>query len=194
MDIDRQTNTSYHEIHRGHMERYRFAMSKVYGYVLDCACGNGYGSYMLQEANTSVTGVDIEPEAIKAAHEHFPGPDYCVGDAREVDGIWTKSEFKFDWVVSFETIEHITEPEKAIRAFRECGKNLIISTPNERLQPWQPWDHSESKYPHQRHFTPKEFYELLNDNGWDVVEKWGQENKKSPVTQCDGVFLVWVCK
>jgi 2-polyprenyl-3-methyl-5-hydroxy-6-metoxy-1,4-benzoquinol methylase len=158
------------------------------GTVLDCACGPGYGSYILSSV-ANVIGVDIAPEAIAHAEKHFPGPTYKLGDAREVTG------GPYDWVVSFETIEHIAQPERAVAAFRKCAERLMISTPNEIVRPWYPWDHFKSDYPHLRHFSPKDFTELLEAGGWEVVARYTQAGKRNPVTRGnDGDVLIYICE
>jgi 2-polyprenyl-3-methyl-5-hydroxy-6-metoxy-1,4-benzoquinol methylase len=182
--MDRQVQPVLTDIHPGHLERYLFAGKRVSGFVLDAACGIGYGSFMLSEV-AEVTGIDIEPEAIEYAKTHYAGPDYKVGNVHSIYG-------SFDWVVSLETIEHVKSPETALNAFRDSD-NLIISTPNELEFPFKPEEHENSKYPHLRHYTPDEFEKLLNDAGWNVVEKLGQKTKSSMVSRGTGKFLVWVC-
>ena len=183
--LDRQVKNNLKHIHPGHKARYDFAVSRVSGFVLDAACGVGYGSKMMDEV-ADVTGIDTCPEAIDYAREHWAGPNYILHD------IETWEPQKFDWVVSFETIEHLERPELALSAFRASDK-LIISTPNEEKTPFKPEKHL-GDYPHQRHYTPDEFEALLTGAGWKVKERLGQEKKMSPVTRCSGVFLVWVCE
>ena len=182
---DRQVMPNIEQIHPGHVERYKFAQSRVKGFVLDAACGVGYGSWLLSTV-AEVHGIDIEPEAIDYAETHYAGPTYETGNVEEELG-------SFDWVVSFETIEHLPNPGLALDNFRESDR-LIISTPNELETPFRPEDHSESEYPHIRHYTPDEFEELLNKHDWKVIEKLGQKTKTSPVSRGSGKFLVWVCE
>jgi SAM-dependent methyltransferase len=182
--MDRQVQPVLTDIHPGHLERYLFAGKRVSGFVLDAACGVGYGSFMLSEV-AEVTGMDIEPEAIEYARTHYAGPDYRLGDVQQQDGA-------YDWVVSLETIEHLPYPNLALAGFR-ASDNLIVSTPNELEFPFRPEDHVDSNYPHLRHYTPDEFEELLTSTGWKVVEKMGQKTKESKVSRGTGKFLVWVC-
>jgi 2-polyprenyl-3-methyl-5-hydroxy-6-metoxy-1,4-benzoquinol methylase len=182
---DRQVMPRREQIHPGHLARYEFAKSRVSGFVLDAACGVGYGTQMLSET-CDVTGVDIHPDAIDYARTHYFGPTYKLADIEK-----TKPD-KYDWVVSFETVEHLEYPELALCGFRTSEK-LIISTPNELQFPFKPEDH-QGQYPHKRHYTPKQFESLLNTTGWTVKEKLGQKTKVSPVTRCEGMFLVWVCE
>jgi len=183
--VDRQVQPSISMIHPGHVERYKFARSRVGGYVLDAACGVGYGSQMLNSVS-EVTGIDVEPKAIDYARSHYPGPAYKLANVE------THQYESYDWVVSFETIEHLKRPELALSGFR-ASSNLIISTPNELEFPFKPEDH-QGDYPHQMHYTPDEFEKLLTGSGWKVKEKLGQKTKVSPVTRGEGKFLVWVCE
>lgn len=183
---ERQLATSLDSIHPGHVARYKFALLKAEGFILDAACGCGYGSKMLDTVGM-VTGVDLEPEAIDFADRYYPGPTYKVGNVCEPQGV-------FDWVVSFETIEHLKNPEKALKCFRE-SKNLLISTPNSERFIFDPKSYSGDKYPHLRHYSSKELEELLNSTGWEVVEKRCQIEKTSQVTLGGGgKFHVWACK
>ena len=140
---------------------------------------------MLSE-NADVTGIDLSEHAIDYAREYYPGPNYRLASVTEPQG-------QFDWVVSFETLEHLPEPEEALRAFRE-SENLIISTPNEVLYPFKSEKYEGAEYPHIRHYTPEELDALLKKTGWNVVERHCQTKKRSPVTLGTGVFLVWVCR
>lgn len=182
---ERQWANSLKLIDKGHRHRYEFAKTKVSGFVLDAACGCGYGSHMLSDVS-EVTGIDLDEETIEFAKKVWTGPTYKLADVREPQGA-------FDWVVSFETLEHLPEPLPALKAFRE-SENLIISTPNQLRYPFRPESYEGDRFPHIRHYTPNELEALLEMAGWTPVERRGQETKKSEVTLGEGVFLVWVCK
>lgn len=113
-----------------HLFRYafaaRFADKKA---VLDVACGDGYGSWVLKmRGANSVIGIDVNAEACQHAREKY-GVDARFGDATRLP-IATRS---VDLVVSFETIEHLERPadflDECVRVLRPHGE-LIISTPN----------------------------------------------------------------
>jgi SAM-dependent methyltransferase len=113
-----------------HTERYRFATGFVSGLdVLDIACGEGYGSAALLRAGArSVVGVDIAPEAVEHARQRYK-VDARVGSALDIP----LGDRSVDFVVSFETIEHLERPEQFLR---ECarvlrpGGRILLSTPN----------------------------------------------------------------
>ena len=57
-------------IHYEHLHRYMLAAKFAEGKtVLDIACGEGYGTYILSQVAKSVIGVDISKETIAAAKE-----------------------------------------------------------------------------------------------------------------------------
>jgi 2-polyprenyl-3-methyl-5-hydroxy-6-metoxy-1,4-benzoquinol methylase len=70
-----------------HLQSYQFAAANLYGLrVLDRACGCGYGTYLLAEQNPDkqVTGVDIDPAAIRYAELNYqlPNLNYRCADAQ----------------------------------------------------------------------------------------------------------------
>lgn len=188
--MERQEGTSLASIFPGHKRRYEFATSKVNGRVLDAACGVGYGSKILQDSGCVVTGVDIEPSAIEKAWEYYPGPNYVLGSIEEKP--WAGH---FDWCVSFETVEHLPNPEIALKAFRESADKLICSTPNQLFYPFDPRKFLGDKYPHVRHYTPRQLDELLTSCGWEVLQRFCQKGKQDHVSPgTDGMFMVYVCR
>lgn len=184
--MERQLAPDLSGIHPGHLERYFFAAKRVSGIVLDAACGCGYGSKIMHDSGSFVTGIDLEREAIDYARSNYPGPEYILADVTKYSG-------EYDWVVSFETIEHLKEPELALRNFRK-SKRLIVSTPNQDRSPFDPAKFAGDRFPHIRHYTPRELDQLLASCGWKVMERYAQETKVSKVTRgTDGMFLVYVC-
>jgi 2-polyprenyl-3-methyl-5-hydroxy-6-metoxy-1,4-benzoquinol methylase len=113
-----------------HIYRYRFAAPLVRGKrVLDIACGEGYGTHALKLAGASqVIGVDVSEQACQHARAKY-GVDARQGDARAIP----LPPASVDVVVSFETIEHVPEPDAFLD---ECarvlvpGGTLVISTPD----------------------------------------------------------------
>jgi 2-polyprenyl-3-methyl-5-hydroxy-6-metoxy-1,4-benzoquinol methylase len=113
-----------------HVYRYAFASRFVKKKrVLDIACGEGYGTAALQKAGAArVTGVDISEAVCFHARTKY-GIDAKSGTAERIP----LGDGSVDVVVSFETIEHVPNPD---RFLEECvrvlapGGRLIISTPN----------------------------------------------------------------
>src|SRR4051794_18361537 len=87
-----------------HWHRYRYAAAFVAGKaVLDVASGEGYGSAFLARHAASVVGVDLDPEAVRHAQQHYPSPNlsFLSGSAGAIP---IAGAHLFDVVVSFETI------------------------------------------------------------------------------------------
>ena len=69
-----------------HLNRYYFASNfcknKV---VLDAACGEGYGSYIIAKNAKNVVGLDISKQSILSARERYGKArniDFVLGDVR----------------------------------------------------------------------------------------------------------------
>ena len=118
-----------------HWHRYFYAQQFIAGKdVLDIACGAGYGSALMAERATSVTGVDIDPEAIAHCQSVYIRPNlrFLQGS---IASIPVEGEAAFDVIVCFETIEHVDEPDQAAflleaKRLLRPGGILLISTPD----------------------------------------------------------------
>lgn len=126
------------ELELEHMERYytacRFVEGKV---VLDAACGEGYGSYLLARTAKKVIGVDIDSMTILNAKEKYSNADniqYIQGNIQKLDFM---DSHTVDVVISFETIEHVSETiqkdfmSEIKRILKQDGL-LIMSSPNKK--------------------------------------------------------------
>lgn len=191
MDRTRQWGTTADQIRPDHTARYRFAALKLRprSTVLDAACGCGYGARILHDEAHHVTGVDIEGEALDHAQKYFSGPTYLRADLATCPILG-----RIDALVSFETLEHMADPAAFLNRVR--GDLLVASVPNERRYPFHPDVFKHDKYPHQRHYTPEQFDELLESCGYEVVERHCQKLKVpghiEPGT--DGLFLIYVAR
>jgi 2-polyprenyl-3-methyl-5-hydroxy-6-metoxy-1,4-benzoquinol methylase len=117
-----------------HYRRYEFACQNINnGDVCgDFACGSGYGSAMLSNKASKVTGIDINGnviEVIKQRYSHLNNLDFFCQDLIDF-----KFADTFDVIVSFETIEHFDEAGintmllHFANGLKKNGK-LIFSTP-----------------------------------------------------------------
>jgi 2-polyprenyl-3-methyl-5-hydroxy-6-metoxy-1,4-benzoquinol methylase len=114
-----------------HLKRYDFAREDCRDReVLDAACGVGYGTARLAEVARLAIGVDLSEEAIEYARRRYSAPnvEYRVADLLALD----LPDASFDVVCSFETIEHLGQPEAflahAARVLRADGV-FVVSTP-----------------------------------------------------------------
>lgn len=144
-----------------HLHRYAFCFKFVKGKkVLDIASGEGYGSNLLAKYAAQVIGVDISAEAVSHAQKTYPRPNlsFQVGSVLDIP---FPSE-TFDLVVSFETIEHISDHQRMISEVKRVLKPngiLIISTPEKSVYS----DEANYSNPyHEKELYESEFLELLS--------------------------------
>ncbi|MBS0321707.1 MAG: class I SAM-dependent methyltransferase [Proteobacteria bacterium] len=123
------------EIELEHVHRYAFAQRLVAGRrVLDCACGEGYGSALLAKTAASVAGVDIDGPTLAHARETY-GTLAHVAFHQASAAALPFADASFDAIVSFETIEHLPadlQPAMLAEFARVLapGGLVILSAPN----------------------------------------------------------------
>jgi len=131
---ERFTPECVREIFHEHWHRYAWAQRLVAGLdVLDCACGEGYGSRILADAAGSVTGVDIDSASIEHARRRYgrDGLEFIEASALNLPF----DDDRFDAVVSFETLEHLAEHDELMGEFRRVlkpGGFVLMSSPDRK--------------------------------------------------------------
>ncbi|MFF7394930.1 class I SAM-dependent methyltransferase [Achromobacter sp. NPDC008082] len=142
-----------------HIARYSFAQPYCADKrVLDVACGEGYGSRLLADWGASeVVGVDISHDAVKAAQQHFGGQNVSFVQSEGETLLEKFQPESFDLIVSFETIEHVTDPVKFLENVKRLlkpGGVIAISCPND----WWYFPTEQEKNPyHLRKYLFEEF-------------------------------------
>jgi 2-polyprenyl-3-methyl-5-hydroxy-6-metoxy-1,4-benzoquinol methylase len=155
-----------------HYNRYVFASSYINNgdTVGDIACTCGYGSKILSKKANLVIGVDINPYVVDFANKVYGGDKikFFAQDAQNLD-----LDYSFDTIVSFETIEHIPNPElflkKVYNLLKPQGK-IICSVPNEDKNHYAT---ANNKF-HYRHYTENQFRDLIESNGFKVERLYHQ--------------------
>jgi ubiquinone/menaquinone biosynthesis C-methylase UbiE len=119
-----------------HWHRYSVMLPLARGRrVLDAACGEGYGSWLLAQSATEVVGVDLDPLTIRHAQTRYASQP----NLRYVQASCTALPLpaaRTDLIVSFETIEHLQGQETMIAEFRRVlapSGALVISSPNKAV-------------------------------------------------------------
>ncbi len=132
---------------------------------LDVGCGNGHYVLHFQEAYRTA-GIDIQeyPQWEEAASKFRTGDATCL----------PYDDQSFDTIVSFETLEHVPDPEAALREFhRVCRDSIIISVPNCEIPPGL--ESSRLTYfhytdrSHVNFFTPESLRATLRESGFEPV-------------------------
>ena len=123
------------EIVYEHVHRYAFARRFAGGRrVLDAACGEGYGSALLSQVASEVTGVDIDTATILHARTTYAAARNLRFEQGSITAL-PLSAGSVDLVVSFETVEHlpaIDQPAMLAEFARVLAPDglLLISSPN----------------------------------------------------------------
>lgn len=168
-----------------HMVRYALAAEMVRpgDAVLDCACGLGYGSAILaaQSRGAHFVGVDLDPGTVAYAEANFSqayGITYRAGSATDLSFIEDDS---IDFLVSFETIEHLEDYSsflsEAFRVLKPDGR-LIASVPNL-------WVDETGRDPNPYHFHAFDYQKFRTTiaEHFMVEARWAQE--------APGGFKLW---
>ena len=146
-------------LYKEHKIRYLFAKKFIKGkVVLDIACGNGYGTYLLANSEAKfVYGIDNSRKAIDYAKKNHDQKNisFNLGNAEKIN----LKNNSIDLVVSFETIEHLKYPNKFLNEVKRILKPnglFILSTPNREIS------YEDNPY-HLKEYTLPELNMLLSD-------------------------------
>jgi SAM-dependent methyltransferase len=160
-----------------HAARYSFAARLCRGKAcLDVACGCGYGAQLLLYSGAArVVGGDVQHDLLKHARQHgaHAGLSLVCLDANSLPF----EDLSFDVVTSFETIEHLEQPDEFVRRIVHLlkpGGVFVCSTPNRNASS------PETMNPfHLREYTPNEFKALMSRH-FDRVRMFGQGGRGTP--------------
>lgn len=98
--------------------------------ILDVGCGEGFTLNRLKEhgIGTRLEGVEYLRDAIELGKDMYPEIKIIQGNIYELP----YKDNSFDLVLCTEVLEHLEEPEKALKELiRISKKYLVISVPNE---------------------------------------------------------------
>lgn len=171
-----------------HLGRYLFTADFLKSYspqnIADIACGMGYGVAELARVADLVVAVDKNPMILEKARNSLAGQ--AVKNNTEIrfyeqdlevlswSGIINHSPL--DAIVSFETLEHLIEPELVLHQFAQLLKEkgvLICSVPNTLHDPADAVGLPVNPY-HKQFFSFSAFRRLLKKQGFEVLHRLGQ--------------------
>lgn len=155
-----------------HLQRYRAVCDMVKDKdVLDAACGEGYGSYMLAKIAKTVVGVDIDEKVIIADNEKYRDVNNLTFIQASISNLYMVADHSKDVIISFETIEHVAQniQEKFIKEIKRILTPegvLIMSTPDK--MEYSDRFNFHNKF-HVREFYRDEFINFISKEFYNIA-------------------------
>ncbi|MDP3696083.1 MAG: class I SAM-dependent methyltransferase [Desulfocapsaceae bacterium] len=181
-----QDRIDYDTLHENNIDRIQLAMVPAKSHVLEIGCATGYMTeYLTRDKQCRVLGVEPVEEQAEVARKR--GLTVITGliDAPNILDLLLahiREHGLFDAIFMSQVIEHIADPAATLRALKDLlspNGYLIISTCSIvhwkcRLQillgRWEYEDYGILDRTHLRFFTIKSFRQLLEENGYTVVD------------------------
>ena len=147
--------------------------------LLDVGCGNGTMTQNISGKFKIALGIDLSKEGINQAKKHVDeNLNFKNIDMKEL----IDKEYKFDFITSFEVIEHQYLPDLFLKdiskllktdgfflvstPFHGYIKNLLISLFDKHDSHYNPlWRHGHIKF-----FSIKTFRKTLNESGFRIIK------------------------
>lgn len=150
---------------------------------LDVGCADGYftGHYLLKYPDTEGYGIDLSEAIIEQAKNMYPEGHFQQSDVYELPF----EDNSFDLVYAAEIIEHLIDPERAMREIHRVLKKggcYVMTVPNEhaaeiREHLWK-WDDKGVRLMIKSAFTKS------NLKGFDIVEQYAFHNGHTMYVKC----------
>ncbi len=128
--------------------------------LVEVGCGEGRVAHFLKELRPKldIEANDVSPEVIAMAKKEYPGIEFSVRSATDLK----YRNDSFDMVVACEVLEHLKDPDAAIREIKRVAKKYaIFSVPREPV--WSILNLARGKY----------IKDLGNTPGH--LQKWGKK-------------------
>lgn len=117
--------TAEHVAHeQGHRERYELAASLIKDgdRVLDVACGIGYGAHILATHAPRHTYRGVDRDGVDVRFLQYGWFTHANLD------VWNPEE-PFDVAITFETLEHLTNPQHLVDVVKQATRLVLVSVP-----------------------------------------------------------------
>ena len=153
------------------------------GECLEAGCGEGNVTDHICRfisgtgKNIGFTAFDISSNLTEENKKNYPNVRFFQHDIYEpLDSGTVPASGEFDLIVCSEVLEHLEEPEKAVRNLMQYGSRFIFSVPCEPV--WRILNMARGKYlshmgntpGHIQHYSYKGFIKMLGGCGLKVVK------------------------
>lgn len=156
-----------------------FIESENLSNILEAGCGEGEVTnfvsnfYRKRNQKLKIDAFDVSNKIIEEASKKYSSDSitFRVGDIYNIN-----YEKKYDLVICSEVLEHLEEPDKALKELCEATtKYIMVSVPREPL--WRILNMCRGKYIHElgntpghiQHWSKKKFLTYLKNNGLKIV-------------------------
>lgn len=128
-------------------------------------------------ADVRLTAFDISSKLIEENTRKYPSVKFFVHNIYEpIDKVMLPDKGKFDMIVCCEVLEHMADPEKAVKNLMQYGDRFLLSVPHEPI--WRIMNIARGKYlkaigntpGHIQHFSVTAFVTMLERCGLRVLE------------------------
>lgn len=168
------------QTYQEHLIRYAWALKYfVGGAILDAACGTGYGLELISGVARAVVGFDVSQDALDYAKKYYKFGDrpalLMAVDLEKVNFQDFFVQNPVDAVVSFETIEHLENPDfflENVSKILAPGQQFVFSIPNASPVSFHKkiYDLAAAKKLINRHFKNVEWFGQDPDHIGEISE------------------------
>lgn len=149
--------------------------------LLEIGCGTGQFLSLCSDRNITATGLDLTASSVKTAKKQ--GLDaHCIS----LEKFATKTSKKYDYVVAFHLLEHVSDPIDIVRQMRTIlnpqGK-IYLSTPYTTRHPLQWFDYLNYPPHHMTRWNQTAYSALAQKLNLKPKFYMPTPTKRSPLTR-----------